>query len=81
MSVTLIYLQRVPSKLPQHAKYHSWGANINDLSLHMGSAEIDLYADDTTLISAAHCANVDNLQSSLTTAISIPRGQPTGDSQ
>ena len=29
-------------------------AYINDLPLHVSSAEIDLYADDTTLISAAH---------------------------
>ncbi|PFX16295.1 putative RNA-directed DNA polymerase from transposon BS [Stylophora pistillata] len=45
-------------------------AFINDLPLHVSSAEIDLYADDTTLISAAHFENIDNLQSSLTTAIS-----------
>ena len=29
-------------------------AYINDLPLHVSSAEIDLYVDDTTLISAAH---------------------------
>ena len=34
------------------------------------SAEIDLYADDTTLTSATHYDNVDTLQSSLSTAIS-----------
>lgn len=45
-------------------------AYINDLPIHVSSAEIDLYADDTTLISAAHYENIDNLQSSLTTAIS-----------
>ena len=45
-------------------------AYINDLPLHVSSAEIDLYANDTTLISAAHYENIDNLQSSLTTAIS-----------
>ena len=43
---------------------------INDLPLHDTSAEIDLYADDTTLTSATHYDNVDTLQSSLSTAIS-----------
>lgn len=45
-------------------------AYINDLPLHVTCAEIDLYADDTTLTSAPHYENVGNLQSSLTTAIS-----------
>ena len=44
-------------------------AYIIDLPLHVTCAEIDLYANDTTLISATHCDNVDILQSSLTTAI------------
>ena len=43
---------------------------INDLPLHVTSAEIDLYADDTTLTSATHYDNIDTLQSSLSTAIS-----------
>ena len=43
---------------------------INDLPLHGTNAEIDLYADDTTLTSATHYDNVDTLQSSLSTAIS-----------
>ena len=43
---------------------------INDLPLHVASAEIDLYADGMTLSSATHYDNVDTLQSSLSTAIS-----------
>ena len=43
---------------------------ISDRPLHVTCAEIDLYADDTTLTSATHYDNVDILQSSLTTAIS-----------
>ena len=44
---------------------------INDLPLHVVTrAEIDLYADDTTLTSASHYDNVDTLQSLLSTAIS-----------
>ena len=43
---------------------------INDLPLHVSSAQIDLYADDTTLTSAANSDSVGVLQSSLTTAIS-----------
>ena len=43
---------------------------INDLPLHVSSAQIDLYADDTTLTSAANFDSVGVLQSSLTTAIS-----------
>ena len=45
-------------------------AYINDVPLHVKCAEIDLYADDTTLASATHYGNVNILQSSLTTAIS-----------
>ena len=45
-------------------------AFINDLPLHVSSAQIDLYADDTTLTSAANFDSVGVLQSSLTTAIS-----------
>ena len=45
-------------------------AYINDLQLHVTCAEIDLYADDTTLTSSTYYDNVDILQGSLTTAIS-----------
>ena len=45
-------------------------AFINDLLLHVSSAQIDLYTDDTTLTSAANFDFVGVLQSSLTTAIS-----------
>ena len=45
-------------------------AFINDLPLYVSSAQIDLYADDTTLTSAANFDSVGVLQSSLTTAIS-----------
>ena len=45
-------------------------AFINDLPLHVSSAQIDLYADDTTLTSASNSDSVRVLQSSLTTAIS-----------
>jgi len=45
-------------------------AYINDLPLHVTCAEIDLYADDTTLTSATYYDNVNILQRSLTTAIS-----------
>ena len=45
-------------------------AFINDLPLHVNSAQIDLYADDTTLTSAANFDSVGVLQSSLTTTIS-----------
>ncbi|KAL9956690.1 hypothetical protein ACROYT_G038209 [Oculina patagonica] len=45
-------------------------AFINDLPLHVSSAQIDLYADDTTVTSTANYGSVDFLQSSLTTAIS-----------
>ena len=43
---------------------------INDLPLHVTSAEIDLYADDMTLTSSTHYDNIDTLQSLLSTAIS-----------
>ena len=43
---------------------------INDLPLHVSSVQIDLYADDTTLTSAANFDSVGVLQSSLNTAIS-----------
>ena len=42
----------------------------NDLPRHVSLAQIDLYANDTTLTSAANCDSVGVLQSSLTTAIS-----------
>ncbi|KAL9958501.1 hypothetical protein ACROYT_G035527 [Oculina patagonica] len=45
-------------------------AFINDLPLHVSSAQIDLYADDTTVTSTASYGSVDFLLSSLTTAIS-----------
>ena len=45
-------------------------AFINDLPLHVSLAQIDLYADDTTLTSAANFDSVGVLQSSPTTAIS-----------
>ena len=45
-------------------------AFINDLPLHVSSAQIDLNADDTTVTSTANYGSVDILQSSLTTAIS-----------
>ncbi|KAL9958504.1 hypothetical protein ACROYT_G035530 [Oculina patagonica] len=45
-------------------------AFINDLPLHVSSAQIDLYADDTTVTSTANYGSVDFLLSSLTTAIS-----------
>ena len=50
-------------------------AFINDLPLHVNSAQIDLYADDTTLTSAANFDSVGVLQSLLTTAISEGNGQ------
>ena len=43
-------------------------AYINDLPLHVTCAEIDLYADDTTLNSSTYYDNVDILQT-LTTVI------------
>ena len=45
-------------------------AFINDFPLHVSSAQINLYADDTTLTSTANFDSVGVLQSSLTTAIS-----------
>ena len=42
----------------------------NDLPLHVSSAQVALYADDTTLTSAANYESIDVFQSSLTTAIS-----------
>ena len=49
-------------------------AYINDLPLLVTCAEIDLYADNVTLTSGAHYkkgrVGTNNLQSSLTTAIS-----------
>ena len=45
-------------------------AFINDFPLHVSSAQINLYADDTTLTATANFDSVGVLQSSLTTAIS-----------
>jgi len=45
-------------------------AFINDLPLHVSSAQIDLYADDTKLTCTANFDSVGVLQSLLTTAIS-----------
>ena len=45
-------------------------AFINVLLLHVSSDQIDLYTDDTTLISAANFDSIGVLQRSLTTAIS-----------
>ena len=45
-------------------------AFINDFPLHVSSAQINLYADDTTLTATANFDSVGVLKSSLTTAIS-----------
>ena len=45
-------------------------AFINEFPLHVSSAQINLYADDTTLTATANFDSVGVLQSSLTTAIS-----------
>ena len=45
-------------------------AFINNLPLHVSSAQTDLYADDTTATSTANYGSFDILQSSLTSAIS-----------
>ena len=42
----------------------------NDLPLHVSSAQVALYADDTTLTSATNYESIDVLQSSLTISIS-----------
>ena len=43
---------------------------INDLPLHVSSANTDLYADDTTLTCSVSWINMDRLQTSLNAAVS-----------
>ena len=43
---------------------------INDLPLHVSSAKIDLYSDDTTITSSADCGSMGRLQESLNTSVS-----------